>query len=87
MGIGVYRGQSATGSRAMMAHPPRQPVDLQAVTKDVKARVRRVIGDLEAIEQIKDPIFQDPRAVFLDLVLSVHQLEAAIATCRHAWWP
>ena len=71
----------------MMAQPPRQPVDLQAVTRDVKARVRRVIGDLEAIEQIKDPIFQDPRAVFLDLVLSVHQLEAAIAKCRQAWWP
>lgn len=70
-----------------MAQSPRQPVDLQAVTRDVKARVRRVIGDLEAIEQIKDPIFQDPRAVFLDLVLSVHQLEAAIAKCRQAWWP
>ena len=34
-----------------MAQSPRQPVDLQAVTRDVKARVRRVIGDLEAIEQ------------------------------------
>jgi hypothetical protein len=71
----------------MMTRLPRQPVDLEAVTRDVKARVRRVIGDLEAIEQIKDPIFQDPRAVFLDLVLSVHQLEAAIAKCRQAWWP
>jgi hypothetical protein len=34
----------------MMAQPSRQPVDLQTVTKDVKARVRRVIGELEAIE-------------------------------------
>ena len=25
------------------------PVDLQAVTRDVKARVRRVIGELESI--------------------------------------
>ena len=56
-------------------------------SKDVKARVRRAISDLEAIEQIKDQIFQDPRAVFLDLVLAVHQLEAAIAKCRQAWWP
>jgi hypothetical protein len=40
----------------MMAHLPRPPVDLQAVTKDVKAKVRRVIGELEAIEQQSDPI-------------------------------
>jgi hypothetical protein len=49
-------------------------------------RATRIVP-LEAIEHIKDPIFQDPRAVFLDLVLSVHQLEAAIAKCRQAWWP
>jgi hypothetical protein len=41
----------------MMGRPPRVPVDLQAVTRDVKARVRRVIGELEAIEQQADPIF------------------------------
>jgi hypothetical protein len=43
---------------------PRNPVDLQATTKDVKAHVRRVIGDLEPIEQSKDRIFQDPRSIF-----------------------
>jgi hypothetical protein len=65
----------------------RRRVDLQATTEDVKAHVRRVIGDLEEIAQSKDPIFQDPRAVFLDLVLSVHHLQAAIIKCRRAWWP
>ena len=35
----------------MMGRPPRVAVDLQAVTRDVKARVRRVIGELETIEQ------------------------------------
>ena len=35
----------------MMGRAPRQPVDLQAVTNDVKAKIRRAIGELEAIEQ------------------------------------
>jgi hypothetical protein len=39
----------------------RQPVDLQVVTRDVKDRIRRVIGESEAIEQQKDPIFPQPR--------------------------
>ena len=73
--------------RAVLTMMARTPVDLQATTEDVKAHVRRVIGDLEAIEQSKDPIFQDPRAIFLDLILSVHHLQAAIAKCRRAWWP
>jgi hypothetical protein len=71
----------------MMGRPPRVPVDLQAVTRDVKARVRRVIGELEAIEQQQDPIFASPRDVFLELVLSIHELEAAAAKMRKAWWP
>jgi len=33
---------------AMMGRAPRQPVDLQAVTNDVKAKIRRGIGELEA---------------------------------------
>jgi len=74
-------------NRAVLTMMARSPVDLQATTRDIKAHVRRVIGDLETIEQSKDPIFQDPRAVFLDLVLSVHQLQAAIVKCRQAWWP
>jgi hypothetical protein len=70
----------------MMAQPPRQPVDLQTVTKDVKARVRRVIGELEAIEAQTDPIFASPRDVLLDLVLATHELEAAVMKMRKAWW-
>ena len=70
----------------MMGRPPRVPVDLQAVTRDVKVRVRRVIGEVEAVEQ-QDPIFASPRDVFLELVLSIHELEAAAAKMRKAWWP
>ena len=29
----------------MMSRPPRVPVDLQAVTRDVKAKIRQVIGE------------------------------------------
>ena len=57
------------------------------VTLDVKARVRRVIGELESIEQQQDRIFASPRHVFLELVLSIHELEAAAARMRKAWWP
>src|SRR5262249_26013356 len=45
---------------------PRQPIDLVVVTKDVKAKIRRVIGELEAIEQQSDPIFAAPRDVYID---------------------
>ena len=57
----------------MMGRPPRVPIDLQEITRDVKALVRRVIGELEAIEQEQDPIFASPRDVFLELVLSIHE--------------
>ena len=46
-----------------------------------------MIGELEAIEQQHDPIFASPRDVFLELVLSIHELEAAAAKMRKAWWP
>jgi hypothetical protein len=39
-----------------MGRPPHVPVDLQAVTRDIKARVRRVIGELDAIEQQQGPL-------------------------------
>jgi hypothetical protein len=83
----VLQGRRAIAAGLAMTQPPRQPTDLNAATADVKARVRRVIEDLEAIEQLKEPIFRDPRRVFLDLVLSVHQLESAITRMRKAWWP
>jgi len=71
----------------MMGRPPRQSVDLQAVTRDVKARLRHVIGELEAIEQQQDPILASPRDVYIDLDMAIHQLESAMATMRKAWWP
>jgi hypothetical protein len=71
----------------MMGCPPRTPVDLQAVTRDTKVRIRRIIGELEAIEQQTDPIFTRPRDVFLDMVLAQHELEAVVSKLRKAWWP
>jgi hypothetical protein len=70
----------------MIGRPPRQLVDLQAVTKDAKARVRRVIGELEAIEQQQDPIFASPRDMFLELVIAQRELEIIIEKVRRAWW-
>jgi hypothetical protein len=64
----------------MMVRSPRQPIDLKASTADVKARCARALVGLEAIEQQKDPIFQDPRSVWLELTLGIHEL-------KKAWWP
>jgi hypothetical protein len=70
----------------MMGRAPRQPVDLQVVTRDVKAKIRRVIGELEAIEQQQDPIFRSPRDAYIDLDMAIHQLESAMSRMRAAWW-
>jgi hypothetical protein len=70
----------------MMGRAPRQPVDLQAVTRDVKTKIRRVIGELEAIEQQQDPIFVAPRDVYIHLDIAIHQLESAMSKMRAAWW-
>jgi hypothetical protein len=71
----------------MMGRPPRVPVDLQAATRDVKAKIRRVIGELEAIEQQHEPIFVAPRDIYIDLDMAIHQLESAMSKMRAAWWP
>ena len=71
----------------MMIRPPRQLIDLKASTADVKARCARALVGLEAIEQQKDPIFQDPRSVWLELTLGIHELEAALWIMKKAWWP
>jgi hypothetical protein len=71
----------------MIVRPPRQPVDLQAVTRDVRARCARAGGNLEQIAQQRDPIFADPRQVMLELVLVEHEVEAAIAAMRKGFWP
>ena len=70
----------------MMGRQPRQPVDLQAVTRDIKAKIRRVIGELEAIELQQDPIFVSPRDVYVDLDMAIHALESAKSRMRAAWW-
>ena len=71
----------------MMGSQPRVPVDLAAVTKDVKTKIRRIIGELEAIELQQDPIFASPRDVYIDLDMAIHQLESAMSKMRAAWWP
>ena len=86
----VFRGLSRVcffRGPTMMGRPPRVPVDLQAVTRDVKTHVRRVIGELEAIEQQQDPILASPRDVYIDLDMAIHQLESAMSSMRKAWWP
>jgi hypothetical protein len=59
------RGVADQGSTQM----PRQPVDLQAVTTDVKESLRRITRAFEDITEQTDPILADPRAVFIELVL------------------
>jgi hypothetical protein len=56
----------------------RVPVDLAAITRDIKNRCARASGNIEAIAQNQEPIFQDPRQVMLELVLARHEIEAAI---------
>jgi hypothetical protein len=65
----------------------RVPIDLQAVTRDIRNRCARASGNLEHIAQNKDPIFSDPRQIMLELVLARHEVEAAISIMKKAWWP
>jgi len=68
----------------MMGRPPRVPVDLQAVTRDIKHRCARMVANLETIAQNADPVFQDPRQIMLELVLAEHEIEAAMAAMKRA---
>ena len=70
-----------------MASPPRQPVDLVAATRDVRLRVERALIDLEPITQQREPILADPRAVWLDVTLSILELESVIILMKRVWWP
>jgi hypothetical protein len=65
----------------------RAPVDLQAMTREIKNRCARATGNLEQITQIADPIFAQPRDVMLELVMARHQIEAAMALMQRGWWP
>lgn len=69
-----------------MATPPRYPVDLQAATKEVRRRVERVLTQLEPITQQRDPILSDPRVVWLDITLSIVELESITLLMKRAWW-
>jgi hypothetical protein len=66
-----------------MVSPPRQPVDLLAATREVRLRVERVLTSLEP----RDPILPDPRAVWLDVTLSIVELESVTILMKRAWWP
>jgi len=65
---------------------PRQPVDLAATTKDIKPRIKRVLVNFEPITQ-RAPILADPRAVWLDITLSIVALESVTVLMKRAWWP
>jgi hypothetical protein len=80
----VIACESTAGTTAMMG---RVPVDLQATTREVKHRLERVIVNLEAVVQQKDPIFQDPRNVFFEISLAAYEIEGAAHVMRRAWWP
>jgi hypothetical protein len=56
------------------------------LTKDVKTKIRRVIGELEAIELQQDPILVSPRDVYVDLDMAIHALESSMSRMRAAWW-
>jgi len=71
----------------MMGRPPRVPVDLLAATKEVRLRVERVLANLEPITQQRDPVLADPRAVWLDITLSIVELESVTILMKRAWWP
>jgi hypothetical protein len=49
------------------------------MTRDVRNRCARVLGNLGTVAQSTDPIFPDPRQVMLELVIANHELEAAIS--------
>jgi hypothetical protein len=68
----------------MMIRPPRQSVDLAVTTKDVRLRIERVLANLEPITQQRDPILAD---VWLDVTLSIVELESVTILMKRAWWP
>jgi hypothetical protein len=70
-----------------MAQQPRQRIDLLATTKDIRQRIERVLTNLEPINQQRDPILVDPRAVWLDITLSIVELESVTILMKRAWWP
>ena len=81
--LGFIEGRGHRGEPS----PPRVPVDLLAATKEVRLRVERVLANLEPITQQRDPVLADPRAVWLDITLSIVELESVTILMKRAWWP
>jgi hypothetical protein len=63
------------------------PPDLAHITVDTRARCERVAIALNAIARGTDTPFGDPRGVYVELIVSGHEIEAAIAIMRRNWWP
>jgi hypothetical protein len=61
--------------------------DLAAATRSVKLLCERVAVSMTAIARQADTEFRDPRAVFVNVVLAIHDLEAAEQKLKKAWWP
>jgi len=50
-------------------------------------RIERVLANLKPITQQRDPILADPRAVWLDITLSIVELESVTILMKRTWWP
>jgi hypothetical protein len=61
--------------------------DRKRVTVDVKNRLRRIRDVIDSIIMQRDAEFSDARSVFVELIIVVHEIEAAAHMLRRAWWP
>jgi hypothetical protein len=52
-----------------------------------RAHVSDVVGALEVIASSADPTYNDPRAIMLELVLAIAELESAQNELRRCYWP
>jgi hypothetical protein len=59
----------------------------QFVGCDIRARCERIAIASKAIGRGTDAPFADPRGVYVELIVSGHELEATISIMRRAWWP
>jgi hypothetical protein len=71
----------------MMGRPPRPPIDLAAIARDLRLRCKRVVGNLDGIAQEREPLLADPRTTFIELVLAEMEIRAAIELMRRSYWP
>ena len=70
----------------MMARPPRQPVDLAVVARDLRLRCGRIAGNLDAIAQQLDPLIADPKTTMAQTSIATI-LEFPTPRVRAAWVP